>query len=274
MQNFAAQAVIAIENTRLLSELRQSLEQQTATSNVLARHQLVARRAGTGLCGHARKCHADLRCEIRHHDAVRRRLVSRGGAAQRAAGICRSAPPRAAVFPGAEQSAGARRGDQSRPCKFPICGRTKCYLSGEQATVVIAERGGARTLIDIPMLKDGELVGVFGIYRQEVRPFTDKQIELVRTSPRRPSSPSRTRGCSTNCAAHDDLRALEQTATSEVLKVISSVRPANLEPVFRAMLENATRICEAEFGNCCCATATASAVAARARPLPTAYVEL
>ena len=58
----------------------------------------------------------------------------------------------------------------------------------------------ARILV-VPMLKDDELVGAIVIYRQEVRPFTDKQIELVRTSPRRPSSPSRTRGCSTSCAS-------------------------------------------------------------------------
>ena len=93
------------------------------------------------------------------------------------------------------------------------------------------------------------MIGVIDIYRQEVRPFTDKQIELVRTSPRRPSSPSRTRGCSTSCAAHRrSAESLEQqTATSEVLKVISS-SPGELEPVFQAMLENATRICEAKFG--------------------------
>src|SRR5262249_34898539 len=102
---------------------------------------------------------------------------------------------------------------------------------------------GIRTLLLVPMLKENELVGAISIYRQEVRPFTDKQIELV-----------------TNFAAQaviaiENTRLLnelreslqQQTATSEVLEVISSSAGA-LEPVFQAMLENATRICEAKFG--------------------------
>src|SRR5262249_4004551 len=108
----------------------------------------------------------------------------------------------------------------------------------------LAIHAGARTLLAVPMLKESELVGYITIYRQEPEPFTEKHIELV-----------------TNFAAQaviaiENTRLLnelreslqQQTATSEVLRVISS-SPGELEPVFKAMLENAVRICEASFGN-------------------------
>ena len=101
----------------------------------------------------------------------------------------------------------------------------------------IVKLAGARTNLVVPMLKENELIGAIGIYRQEVRPFTDKQIDLLQTSPRRPSSPLRTRGCLTSCG-----NSLEQqTATAEVLRVICS-SPANCEPVFKAMLENSDAV--------------------------------
>ncbi len=59
----------------------------------------------------------------------------------------------------------------------------------DPVTVAAVELGGIRTLVAVPMLKDNELIGAFTVYRQEVRPFTEKQIELVRTSPPKPSSP-------------------------------------------------------------------------------------
>ena len=83
--------------------------------------------------------------------------------------------------------------------------------------VALSTSRGARTLLAVPMLKENELIGAIAIYRQEVRPFTDKQIELRPISPRRPSSPSRTPDCSTSCASS----LQQQTATADVLKVIS-----------------------------------------------------
>ena len=87
------------------------------------------------------------------------------------------------------------------------------YIGRNPATVAAVELGGVRTMLFVPMLKDNEMIGAFTLYRQEVRPFTDKQIALVQNFAAKPSSPSRTRGCSTNCAsAPTDLSRVAATA--------------------------------------------------------------
>jgi two-component system, NtrC family, sensor kinase len=131
-----------------------------------------------------------------------------------------------------------------RTVHLPDLAATQAYLERHPIMVEAVELGGVRTVVGVPMTHENELVGLIGIYRQDVRPFTDKQIALL-----------------TNFAAQaviaiENARLLselreslqEQTATAEVLQVISG-SPGDLEPVFATMLEKAVRICDATFGN-------------------------
>jgi GAF domain-containing protein len=125
------------------------------------------------------------------------------------------------------------------------------YIEGDKKVVELADIAGARTVIIVPMLNKEKLVGTISIYRQEVRPFTDKQIELVK------SFAAQAVIAIENARLLNELRQRttdltesldRQTATSEVLRVIST-SPGDMKPVFEAILANALRICEAKFGH-------------------------
>ena len=126
----------------------------------------------------------------------------------------------------------------------------EAYKNGNPFVVAAVDLGEIRTLVNVPMIKDNSFVGVVAIFRKEVDPFTEKQIALVE------NFAAQAVIAIENARLLNELRkrtadlteALEQqTATAEVLRVISS-SPDDLEPVFQAMLENATRICDAKFG--------------------------
>ena len=152
--------------------------------------------------------------------------------------------------------------------------KLQSYIEHHPFVVAAVELGGFRTALGVPLLKDNDLVGSMTIFRQEVRPFTDKQIELVKNfAAQAVIAIENTRLLKELRQRTGDLsEALEQqTATSEVLKVISS-SPGELKPVFEAILENATRICEAKFGNLFLYADSSFRIAAQ-KNAPSAYAE-
>jgi GAF domain-containing protein len=255
--NFAAQVVIAIENTRLLNELRQrtadlteALDQQTATSEVL---QVISSAPGelepvfaTMLEKAVRICDAKFGNIFRWHGGVFH-LIATHNTPPAFAEVRRRLPLRTAP-----ENLIGRMVTTKMVVHVADLAAEQAYIDQRSPQYVAAvELGGVRTFLAVPMLKENELVGAFILYREEVRPFTDKQIALVT------SFAAQAVIAIENARLLNELRqrttdlteALEQQrATSDLLQVISG-SPGNLEPVFQAMLENAVTICGANFGN-------------------------
>ena len=257
VKNFAVQVVIAIENTRLFDaeqqrtrELTESLEQQTATSEVL---RVISSSPGelepvfdAMLENATRICEAKVGT-LFLYDGGDFRAVAVHGESDYADWFRRD--PMARVR---EQSGSPL--DRLTRTKQVIhildLRQEQSYIDGNDRMVSLVETAGARTHLVVPMLKDRELVGAIVIYRQEVKPFTEKQIALVQNfAAQAVIAIENSRLLNELRQRTDDLsESLEQqTATSEVLRVISS-SPGELEPVFKTILESATRICEAKLG--------------------------
>ena len=248
VENFAAQAVIAIDNARLLDELRrrtedltEALEQQKATSDLL---QVISGSPGNlepvfhamlenavGICG------ANFGNMFLYEDGAFR-TVAMYNAPEAYANARRGAPFHPPSDSGLGRLAAAREVVQIADLRTE-----ESYINRDPFVVAGVELGGIRTLLAVPMLKEEHLVGGIVIYRQEVRPFSEKQIELVR------NFASQVVIAIENARLLNELsQSLEQqTATSEVLQVISS-SPGDLQPVFESLLRNATQLCKAKFG--------------------------
>jgi GAF domain-containing protein len=240
---FAAQAVIAIENTRLLTELRKSLQQQTATADVL---KVISRSTfdlqivlDTLTKSAAQLCAADKGVVFQREGEVLR-LVANYGFSREAERYWLERPP--LVDRGSVTGRALLEGRAVHVADV--------LADSEYRATRYQELAAYRTVLAVPLLRGGTTIGVFGLTRDEVNPFTEKQIELVTTFADQAviaienvrlfeAEQQRTRELAESLE--------QQTATSDVLRVISS-SPGDLQPVFEAMLENAVRICDAKFG--------------------------
>jgi GAF domain-containing protein len=239
VQNFAAQAVIAIENTRLLTELRESLQQQTATADVL---KVISRSTfdlqtvlNTLTESAARLCEA--------YDSV---IFLRQGESLRLRAHHGPIPMDFAEWPiGRGWGTGRAFVDRVPVHVHDLQASAHEFPDGSE----MALRLGHRTALHVPLLREDEAIGALAIRRTEVKAFTDKQIELVATFADQAVIAIE------NARLFDEVQARtrdlsesleQQTATSEVLRVISS-SPTNIQPVFDAIAESSVRLCGGQF---------------------------
>jgi class 3 adenylate cyclase len=239
------------ENTGLLSELRECLQQRTATAEVLS----IISRSTFDL---AKVLHTVLELGARLSKADKGVILRDAGNANYYA---------AATYRHTPEFIESQKEILFEPGRSGVVGRV--LLEGKSVQIAdvfddpeyayreFARSGGFRTILGVPLLREGSPIGLFVLHRAAVRPFTDKQIKLVETfadqaviaiENARLLDELRQRTTDLTERTADLTEALEQqTATSQVLQVISS-SPGDLEPVFASMLEKAVRVCDASFG--------------------------
>jgi adenylate cyclase len=245
LENFAAQVVIAMENARLMTETREALEQQTATAEVL---QVINSSPGDlALVFEAMLKKATRLCEasfgiMRTYDGQHLEAVARHGVPASFVEWLERNERNPSVFgPGTAPARIVSGEDLIHTVDLMA---TELYQSGDPTRRAFVDLGGARTLLIAALRQDGALLGTIGVYRQEVRAFTDRQIALLENF------------AAQAVIAMENARLLtetrealeQQTATAEVLQVINS-SPGDLTPVFEAMLEKAMRLGGAAFGS-------------------------